>query len=60
MTILLLPIPYTYKSVNKLGEQEFVIRIEDNAWIPFDEANIDYQQYLAWLAEGNSPLPADE
>ena len=28
--------------------------------IPFDEANTDYQEYLAWKAEGNTPEPVDE
>ena len=34
-------------------------RIADSAFIPFDPANRDYQEYLEWLAEGNEPLPSD-
>jgi len=37
-----------------------VKRLSDNAFIPFDPDNTDYQAYLRWLEEGNTPLPAEE
>jgi len=46
--------PYTNTPINVIK------RMEDNACIPFDEQNSDYQAYLKWVAEGNTPEPADE
>lgn len=40
-----------------LTQYSFIIRDADNAFIPADEANTDYQTYLSWLAEGNTPNP---
>ena len=52
---------YTYKKVKDLGgnEAKTILRKEDSAFIPFDEANTDYQEYLEWVAEGNTPEAAD-
>ena len=49
-----------YKLRNlSLGGQD-VIRLADNAFIPFDPANMDFVEYNKWLALGNQPLPPDE
>jgi hypothetical protein len=41
------------------GQINQVQRLSDNAFIPFDPANTDYQAYLKSVAEGNTPLPAE-
>jgi hypothetical protein len=46
--------------LTSIANTQFVIRLSDNAFIPFDPANTDYQEFLCWKAEGNEPLPADE
>jgi len=49
-----------YKLINTSFGTQFIRRISDDAFIPFDPANSDYQSYLKWLEEGNQPEPADE
>jgi len=45
---------------NSFGDVVAVTIVGQNISIPFDPANTDYQAYLKWLEEGNTPLPADE
>jgi hypothetical protein len=50
-----------YKISNAMGgTTEIIQRVSDGAFIPQDLMNADYQVYLAWLAEGNTPLLPDE
>jgi hypothetical protein len=51
-----------YKLIQKVDDRQsdFVLRVADSTCIPFDPANTDYQAYLKWLEEGNTPIPADD
>ena len=51
-----------YKLYNDIitGNLACIIRLSDNASIPIDPANTDYQAYLKWVDEGGIPEPADE
>jgi hypothetical protein len=44
--------PYT-------GTVNSVTVVGKNIFIPFNPENADYQAYLAWVADGNTPLPPD-
>ena len=35
-----------------------ILRLADNAFIPFDPANTDYAAYLEWVEQGGTPEPA--
>ena len=52
----------TYKLVNFRGTFSCVQKTDGVIvlLIPLDPDNTDYQEYLKWVAEGNTPEPADE
>jgi hypothetical protein len=48
------------KTPNGTISENTIIRLSDNAFIPFDPDNQDFVEYQKWLSEGNTPIPADE
>ena len=52
---------YNYQQVVNVYTQQVnpnvILRLPDQANIPNDPDNIDWQQYQVWLSEGNQPLP---
>ena len=51
-----------YKKIldmNGAEDTTIIQRLSDGAFIPMNEANTDYQEYLEWLAEGNTPEEAE-
>jgi hypothetical protein len=52
---------YTYQQlinvVTETADTTRILRLPDNATIPNDPENSDWQAYQEWLAQGNTPLP---
>ena len=46
-------------ATGEVVKAQCVHRVADNTFIPFDEANTDYQEYLKWVSEGGVPEEAD-
>lgn len=46
--------------MNNKHHDAMIVRDEDGAHIPFDEGNRDYQEYMAWVDEGNEPALAEQ
>ena len=52
-------ISYKDGNNNSVEMENIIFRISDNTFIPFDPDNTDYQAYLKWLSEGNTPQEAE-
>ena len=50
---------YKFNSLDTFGKQSSVIKVDTMTYIPYDEENTDYQEYLLWVSEGNTPEAAD-
>ena len=53
---------YNYQYIldpSKNINYDMILRLPDNAFIPNDPANTDWQAYQEWLAQGNTPLPPE-
>jgi hypothetical protein len=46
--------------LSKYSDGIILIKDNERVCIPFDPANTDYQEYLKWVAAGNTPQPADK
>jgi hypothetical protein len=49
-----------FKDLHGVVVDNSIIRLSDNAFIPFSSDNTDFVEYQKWLDAGNTPLPADE
>ena len=50
-------IQYQFQNNNN-GQQVAVTIVGQNISIPLDPNNTDYQNYLLWVQQGNTTLPA--
>lgn len=50
---------YIFDIVDNDVSDKVILRVSDGACIPFDPDNTDYQAYLKWLEEGNTPEAAE-
>ena len=51
---------YNYKQYYALNNEIYILEKNSGMQIPSDPENTDYQNYLKWVAEGNTPEPPDE